>query len=311
MTAEIERRCVRMLAHLYHAPGTEASGGGGGGGGVASGAPAAAGSGSGSGSAGTSAAPKPVEAHSSEGVVGVGTSCLGSSEGCLLGGYAMKQRWRNRRRAAGLPDDKPNIVLSAAAQIIWHKFPMLADVEARFIPLQEGRYTVTPRDVVDRVDDHTIGVMMLFASTLTGEYDPVKEVAAALQEVNDRNGWDVGIHVDAASGGFVAPFVQPALQWDFRLPQVHSINVSGHKCVACVCVRNRHGVGVGTTPVTWQCLRRLHGLQVWSRVSGHRVRAVEEHGPAAPGAGVPRQLPGKRRAHLRSQLQPIGGAHHR
>ena len=79
------------------------------------------------------------------------------------------------------------------------------------------------------VDENTIGVIPILGTTYTGEFEPIKEIHDLVVEYNAEHGTDIAIHVDAASGGFVAPFLHPALEWDFRLPQVKSINVSGHK----------------------------------------------------------------------------------
>ena len=69
----------------------------------------------------------------------------------------------------------------------------------------------------------------ILGSTFTGEYEPIAEIAAALDDLQASTGLDIPIHVDGASGGFVAPFIQPDLKWDFRLERVKSINSSGHK----------------------------------------------------------------------------------
>ncbi|KAE8719202.1 Glutamate decarboxylase 1 [Hibiscus syriacus] len=79
------------------------------------------------------------------------------------------------------------------------------------------------------VDENTICVAAILGSTLNGEFEDVKLLNDLLVEKNKETGWDTPIHVDAASGGFIAPFLYPELEWDFRLPLVKSINVSGHK----------------------------------------------------------------------------------
>jgi glutamate decarboxylase len=180
---------------------------------------------------------------------GVGTATVGSSEAIHLAGLAMKFRWRKARQAAGLPSDRPNIVMGANVQVCWEKFARYFDVEPRFVPLTPTRFIIGVDEAMALVDENTIGVVGILGSTYTGEYEPIAALDAALtalcdarntapgadgegrNSVGDANGWfwDVPIHVDAASGGFVAPFLTPELRWDFRLPRVRSINVSGHK----------------------------------------------------------------------------------
>jgi glutamate decarboxylase len=181
-TAEIEQRCVRILADLWHAPSDA-----------------------------------------------LGTSTIGSSEACMLGGMAMKRRWQARQRAAGRPVDCPNLVLGANAQICWHKFCRYWEVEPREVTAEGDRFTLCAERAAALVDENTIGVVAILGSTFDGSYEPVAEVAKALDAVQERSGWDVPIHVDAASGGFVAPFLHPSLEWDFRVARVQSINTSGHK----------------------------------------------------------------------------------
>ncbi len=158
----------------------------------------------------------------------VGTGTVGSSEAIMLAGLAAKWRWRQRRKAEGKSADSPNIVMSSTVQVVWEKFARYFDVEPRYVPVEAGRTTLGPEGM-SHVDENTIAVVAILGSTYTGEYEPIEAIHDALKEVNDRNGWDVPIHVDAASGGFVAPFLTPHLHWDFRLPLVKSINVSGHK----------------------------------------------------------------------------------
>ena len=182
-TAEIERRCVNMVAHLFHAPDGDA----------------------------------------------VGASTLGSSEAVMLAGMALKWRWRARRAAAGQPTDRPNLILGSNVQVVWEKFCRYWDVEARFVPMSRGRYVITPDEAVERIDGNTIGVVAILGTTYTGEFEPIREIHDAVVASNRATGLEVPVHVDAASGGFVAPFLHPDLLWDFRLPMVKSINVSGHK----------------------------------------------------------------------------------
>ncbi|MDE3206465.1 MAG: glutamate decarboxylase [Acidobacteriota bacterium] len=183
-TAEIERRCVNIIANLWHAP------------------------------AGDDA---------------TGCSTTGSSEAVMLGAMALKWRWRARRRAAGLPTDRPNLVMGANVQVCWEKFCRYWDVEARLVPVEGDMLHLTAERAVRYCDENTIGVAAILGSTFDGSYEPVKAIADALDELEARTGLDVPIHVDAASGGFVAPFIQPDLEWDFRIPRVASINASGHK----------------------------------------------------------------------------------
>ena len=183
-TAELERRCVSILASLWNSP----------------------------------------EAREPS-----GCSTTGSSEACMLGGLALKWRWRERRRAAGKSTHRPNLVMGANIQICWEKFCRYWDIEPRQMPLEPGRTCLTPDAAAALCDENTIGVVAVLGSTFDGSYEPVAEISNALDALQLRTGLDVPIHVDAASGGFVAPFLDPELQWDFRVPRVQSINASGHK----------------------------------------------------------------------------------
>jgi glutamate decarboxylase len=183
-TAEIERRCVNILAHLWHSP------------------------------AGGNAA---------------GCSTTGSSEACMLGGMALLWRWRKARRAAGQDASRPNLVMGANVQVCWEKFCRYWEVEPRKVPLEKGQLHLTADKAAAACDENTIGVVAILGSTMDGSYEPVKEIAAALDRLQRTQGHDVPIHVDGASGGFVAPFIQPFLEWDFQVPRVASINASGHK----------------------------------------------------------------------------------
>ncbi|MBC9734013.1 glutamate decarboxylase [Nocardioides marmotae] len=182
-TAELEARCVHMLADLWNSPDAADT---------------------------------------------MGTSTTGSSEAAMLGGMALLWKWRERRRAAGLPTDRPNLV-TGPVQICWHKFARYWDVELREIPMEGDRLLMTPEEAVARVDENTIGVVPTLGVTFTCQYEPVADVAAALDKLQKDTGLDIPMHVDGASGGFIAPFVEPDLVWDFRLPRVKSINASGHK----------------------------------------------------------------------------------
>ena len=160
---------------------------------------------------------------------GVGASAIGSSEAVMLAGMALKWRWRDRRRAQGKPADKPNLVLGANVQVVWEKFCRYWEVEPKYIPMEKGRYVITPEEVVNATDENTIGVVAILGTTFTGEFEPIEAIHEALVKQNEDTGWETPMHIDAASGGFVAPFLHPDLKWDFRLPLVKSINVSGHK----------------------------------------------------------------------------------
>lgn len=184
-TAEIERRCVSIIADLFHAQAAEGE--------------------------------------------AMGTSTIGSSEAIHLCGLAMKWRWRKAREAAGKPADRPNIVMGSNVQVVWEKFVRYFDVEPRYVDMTPERNVIGVDEAMALVDENTIGVVAILGTTYTGEFEPVADLDAALRTLNAERGWDVPIHVDAASGGFVAPFAYPELVWDFRLETVRSINVSGHK----------------------------------------------------------------------------------
>jgi len=159
----------------------------------------------------------------------IGASAIGSSEACMLAGLALLRRWRAARKAAGEPADRPNVVFSSSVQVVWEKFAAYWDVEPRYVSITRDRPYLTPEGAIEAVDENTIGVMPILGVTYNGLYEPVKEVAAALDDLAARGGPDVPIHVDGASGGFIAPFLTPDLEWDFRVPRVHSISTSGHK----------------------------------------------------------------------------------
>ena len=159
----------------------------------------------------------------------VGTSTLGSSEAAMLAGLALKWRWKARRQAAGAATGAPNLVMGANVQVCWEKFCRYFDVEPRMVPVEAGIYHLTPEAAAGHCDENTIGVVAILGSTYDGSYEPVSDIAAALDGLAATSGLDIPIHVDAASGGFIAPFLQPGLAWDFRLPRVCSINASGHK----------------------------------------------------------------------------------
>ena len=158
-----------------------------------------------------------------------GCSTTGSSEAAMLGGLALKWRWRERMRAAGRPATRPNLVAGVNVQVCWEKFCRYWDVEPRLVPMEGDRYTLGADEAAALCDENTIGVAAILGSTFDGSYEPVADIAAALDKLERERGIDVPIHVDAASGGFVTPFLQPDLVWDFRIPRVQSINASGHK----------------------------------------------------------------------------------
>ncbi len=158
-----------------------------------------------------------------------GCSTTGSSEACMLAGLALKWLWRDRQKAAGKPSDKPNIVMGSNVQICWEKFARYWDVEMRLVPVSADATYMTPEGAVAACDENTIGVVAILGSTYDGVYEPVAEIAAALDKLQAEKGLDIPMHVDGASGGFVAPFIDTGLEWDFRVPRVQSINTSGHK----------------------------------------------------------------------------------
>jgi glutamate decarboxylase len=158
-----------------------------------------------------------------------GCSTTGSSEAAMLGGLAMKRRWQERRRAEGKSTDRPNIVMGINVQVCWEKFANYWDVEMRLVPMEGDRFNLSAPEAVALCDENTIGVIAILGSTFDGSYEPVAEVCALLDDLQARTGLDIPVHVDGASGAFVAPFIDQDLDWDFRLPRVASINASGHK----------------------------------------------------------------------------------
>lgn len=160
-------------------------------------------------------------------VVGVGT--IGSSEAIMLGLLAHKRSWRHRREAAGLSTDRPNVVYGAETHVVWDKFANYFDVEMRKIPMRADRFVLSAEDVEAQIDENTIAVGAVLGTTHIGEADPISEINDVLVRIKAERGWDIPLHVDGASGAFIAPFAEPELLWDFRLEQVASINASGHK----------------------------------------------------------------------------------
>jgi len=158
-----------------------------------------------------------------------GTATVGSSEAIMLGLLAHKWSWRARRQAAGLPYDKPNVVYSGLVHTCWEKAAKYFDLEARVVPVDPDRTYLHGDDIAPYVDENTVAVGAIVGNTFTGQVDDVRSIDAALQQIEKEKGWFVPIHVDGASGGFVAPFVAPEVVWDFRLEHVRSINLSNHK----------------------------------------------------------------------------------
>ncbi len=183
-TAELERRCVTMLGHLWHAPDPDAV---------------------------------------------VGCSTTGSSEACMLAGMAFKRRWAKRNPVRYPATARPNLIMGTNVQVCWEKFCNFWEVEARQVPVEGDRFHLDPQAAAELCDENTIGVVAILGSTFDGSYEPVAEVCRALDDLQERTGLDIPVHVDGASGAMVAPFLDPDLLWDFRLPRVASINTSGHK----------------------------------------------------------------------------------
>ena len=147
----------------------------------------------------------------------------------MLGGMALLWRWRARRQAAGLDASKPNLVMGSNVQVCWEKFCRYWQVEPHYVPMVPGRLHLRGAEAAAKCDENTIGVVAIMGSTMDGSYEPVLEISQALDRLQAERGFDIPVHVDGASGGFVAPFLQPDLEWDFRVPRVASINSSGHK----------------------------------------------------------------------------------
>jgi glutamate decarboxylase len=180
-TAELERRCVAMLADLWHAP-------------------------------------LPEDA--------TGCSTTGSSEACMLAGLALQRRWAARVHDRAR---RPNLVMGANVQVCWEKFCRYWDVEPRIVPMSGERFHLDAEQAAARCNEDTIGVVAILGSTFDGSFEPIADIAAALDDLASNGGPNVPIHVDGASGAMIAPFLDQDLLWDFRLPRVASINTSGHK----------------------------------------------------------------------------------
>src|SRR5438270_386050 len=167
--------------------------------------------------------------HAPGGDKATGCSTTGSSEAAMLGGLALKRRWQQQRRAAGKPADKPNLVMGINVQVCWEKLANYWDVEMRLVPMEGDRFHMSAEEAVKLCDENTIGVVAILGSTFDGSYEPVEEICEALDAFESDTGLDIPVHVDGASGAFIAPFIDPDLVWDFQLPRVASINASGHK----------------------------------------------------------------------------------
>jgi len=159
----------------------------------------------------------------------MGTATVGSSEAIMLALLGHKWAWRKRRQAEGKSIDRPNVIFGAHAHICWDKFAKYFDVEMRVVPVDENCFTLRTERVEPLIDENTICVGAILGSTYTGDVDPIRELNSLLMTIKRVQGWDIPLHVDAASGGFIVPFTDPKFVWDFRLEQVKSINVSGHK----------------------------------------------------------------------------------
>ncbi|GAB5589027.1 glutamate decarboxylase gad1 [Umbelopsis nana] len=160
----------------------------------------------------------------------VGTATIGSSEAVQLGGLAMKKRWQAKRKAEGKDASRPNVIMGHNAQVALEKFARYFDVECRLIPVSaDSHHCLDIKRAAEACDENTIGVYVILGSTYTGHFEDVEGMSKELDRIQEEKGWDIPIHVDAASGGFVAPFAFPNLKWSFELPRVKSINTSGHK----------------------------------------------------------------------------------
>lgn len=161
----------------------------------------------------------------------IGTSTVGSSEACMLGGLAMKFRWREEAEKCGLDVSakKPNLVISSGYQVCWEKFCVYWDIELRAVPMDRAHMSLNMDTVMDYVDEYTIGIVGILGLTYTGQFDDMEKLDELVEAYNQKAAIPIPIHVDAASGGMYVPFVYPDLVWDFRLKNVVSINTSGHK----------------------------------------------------------------------------------
>ena len=191
---DVETRCITILSNLWHAP------------------------------------HKVDPATGNKITNSIGTATTGSSEAIMLAGLALKKRWQLKRKAEGKSTENPNILMATCAQVALEKFATYFDVENRLIPItSESGHLIDVSKIKENIDENTIGIFVIVGSTFTGAFEPVEEISRVLDEVEKERGLDIRIHVDGASGGFVAPFIFPHLKWDFANPRVDSINTSGHK----------------------------------------------------------------------------------
>ncbi|CAR66315.1 DEHA2F10450p [Debaryomyces hansenii CBS767] len=191
---DIQGRCVTILSNLWNAPST-------------------------------------TDKESGKKVINsIGSATTGSSEAIMMAGLAMKKSWQARQKANGKSIAEPNILMASCAQVALEKFARYFDVENRIIHINEkSGHLIDTTKIKENIDENTIGIFVILGSTFTGAFEPVEEISKLLDEVEKERGIDVKIHVDGASGGFVAPFVYPHLKWDFSIDRVISINTSGHK----------------------------------------------------------------------------------
>ena len=159
----------------------------------------------------------------------IGTATVGSSEAIMLALLAHKWTWKKRMEAEGKPADKPNMVFGSEVHVCWEKYARYFDVEPRIVPIEVDNFTISADGVARLLDENTICVGAILGTTYSGQADPISEMNDLLVKVRQEKGWNIPLHIDAASGGFVFPFTQPDFEWDFRLERVKSINTSGHK----------------------------------------------------------------------------------
>lgn len=195
----------------------------------------------------------------------IGTATTGSSEAIMLGGLAMKKTWQEKRKKLGKPIDKPNILMATVAQVALEKFARYFDVEDRLIHVTaESNHLIDTSEIKKNIDENTIGIFVILGSTFTGAFEPVEQISQLLDELQEETGLDIPIHVDGASGGFVAPFAFPHLKWDFSVPRVVSINTSGHK------------FGLTTAGLGWVIWREVKYLPETLRFKLDYLGGVEE-----------------------------------
>ena len=214
--------------------------------------------------------------HAPDADEATGCSTTGSSEAAMLGALALKRLWQQRREAEGKPADRPNLVMGINVQICWEKFANYWDVEMRLVPMEGDRFILSAEEAVKRCDENTIGVIAILGSTFDGSYEPIQEICDALDAFEAETGIDVPVHVDGASGAFIAPFVDQDLEWDFRLPRVASINASGP--------------------------------QVRARLPRRGLDRVARQRGSAGRPDLLGQLPRRQHAHVRAQLLASGRA---